>query len=182
MASIRALRTVLQFEKPVDYEVGMRANELEIRDFIKVFIVAATILNESKDKTTESIEDCKTLNGLAASLNDYLIFKSKQPVVELPTEMTACFGVFPLEECSIAFDFAPFNNNVSTEMLMFTWDEIRIINNALILAKSTVERNRLDATLPEEQLTQNEEMGAIIENIATSFSSFVIDCDPLNKL
>lgn len=179
MARIKALKTGLYFETEGDYEVGMRANEAEINDFIKVFNIAATILNE-QTKTPESIEESRTLYGLAASLSEYLIFKTKQPIVELPTELTANFGIFPLQKCSGFIEFQSFNN-VSTEMLMFSWEEIRILNNALILTKSVVESNRLNPTLSEVQLTQNEEMGAAIEGIANSFSSFVIDCDPLNK-
>jgi len=180
MARVQPLKTALLFESAGDYEVGMWANESEIRDFMKVFIIAATILNEQQVKTPESKDGCSVLNGLAASYNDYLLFKSKQPIVEKPTEVTANFGIFPLQKCSVMYEFQPLNN-VSTEILMYSWDEIRIINNSLTLAKSIVESNRLDKTLSELQLSQNEEMGATIENIVYSFSSFVVDCDPLNK-
>jgi hypothetical protein len=169
---IKVLKAGLQFESDGTYPVGITANEEELRDYMKVYLVAATILQECKEQTEDTLSGCKTLNQASEGLNNYLLFKSQQPVTEIPYEITRSFFTFPLERCSVFFQFQPYNN-VSTEMLFYSWDEIRWINNALSLAKSIVIENCKNPDLSEADLINYTEMGNIIENLVVSFSDFV---------
>lgn len=169
-----SLKAGLQFETDGTYPIGIRANEAEITDFMKVYLVAATILQECKQQTEDTLWGCKILNQASEGLNNYLLFKSNQPILEKPYEITTGFFTFPSERCSVLFEFQPYNN-VSTDMLLYSWDEIRWINKALSLAKSVVKDNCNNPNLSEADLINNTEMGNIIENLVVSFSGFVTD-------
>jgi len=163
---ITPVKAVLFFMSDGTYPVGMRCNELEIRDFIEVFNTMAEILKLQQFPTPESKDGYSVLNGLAASFNQYLDNKSTLPPTDLSTEVTADFHIYPLENCNVLYEFKPLNI-ISTEAIWFSWDEVRVINNSLTLAKS---------------LSQNEENSLLIENIVNSFASFIVDCDPLLKV
>jgi len=162
---IQPVKTALHIMSDGTYPIGMICNEIEIKNLIEVFNVAATILNEQPVPTHETRDGKSVLNGLAASFNEYLFNKSNLPVIELPTEVTADFQIIPIEACNILLEFQPLNN-VSTEVLWFSWDEMYVINNSLTMAKS---------------LSRNENYSSNIVDIVNSFSSFVINNDPLNK-
>lgn len=110
------------------YPACILSNSLFMEKFEEGLIASKASL---KPKTTESY----TAESLLTALSNYRISDQSKPK-DLPDEITEQFTLLPEKECNIDMLFKPLNN-VPTEVMFFTLNEIKNITQMFESALDT---------------------------------------------
>lgn len=121
------------------YPMCIWANEEFLHRFEDCLIVAKTLL----EPDTQSSD---TVDNIQKGLSNYKVHKAKLKE-DLPTEIEQHFGLLPNINASIDMVFKP-HNNVPTEALLYSFDEVQGIANALSLAMEKADHEQSEAINP----------------------------------
>lgn len=159
MSRIIPLQPSVTFEqKPTQsgefHQCYILSNERFIENFENTLIIAKTAINPDmiEYQTAESVLD---------GLSSYRVWRKEQEEreQEVPTEINEHFGLLPAKESTISFPFRP--ANTPTEVLLYSYSDIRNITNALKAACDA-----LDAEGDQERLER-------VLGIYDSFNDFL---------
>lgn len=165
MAKFFQLKVGLQFQYPGEYgDVIMNMNPAELSDFTSVFITAADIVNARALREPKSFEyesAAKTLNDVSSGFVAYSDYKNSLAVENNRIEIPAGFSLLESKEpMTILFPFKPVQQ-IPTDVIVFTKEEIYALGSALELARS------LSAQLVDVTSEQT------LINLTNSFSNFI---------
>lgn len=152
MARITPVQTVLIFNQQSTkdgsyYPCCVYANDLFIEKFEQSLIVAKTVI---EDEVLENV-----LTGISA----YREWKNERRE-DLPTEIKEHFALLPSQNCTLSMPFSPLNN-LPTDVMFFSHEEVVAVTQALQAATSTLEKEN------------DQERDLIVRQIAESFSDFL---------
>lgn len=155
MARLTPAQTVLTFNQTATengnfYPCCVYSNDTFMQKFEESLIVAKSVI-ELGTAQAELIENILT------GVSNYKVWKSGK-TEELTTEITEHFGLLPNQASTLSLPFQPFNNIV-TDILFYTYDEIQGIVEALQLATDILTE-------------QSDERIEIVKSISDSFNEF----------
>ncbi len=161
MARIIPLQTVLTFnqyatEKGDFYPCAVYVNDGFIENFESSLIIANTIIEPLSELSL-------LIDSVLKGLSDYKVWREKQ-ANELPDEIMEHFGLLPSVDSTISMPFKALNS-LPGEVLLYSYDEVRGITEALRTAAELLER--------ENDL----ERLSIVKPMADSFSDFLTSWD-----
>ena len=125
--------------------------------FISMFEAALIV---SKDLLDPSAVEYSTVENILTGLSEYRVWKANKEKTEIPltTEFTEHFALLPEQECNLDMIFKPYNN-VPTEAILYSHDEVTGIVSALKAALNVADT----------------EQSEIISPLFDSFNTFLTD-------
>lgn len=127
MASIKQIYPGLTFNHDGATGIGLVLNEEHMSNLSDTLILAGSILLTEGYKNEGDI-----LSDMGAGIVDYSTWKSEQPINEVTDEkFEPFFNLFPSHEANISILFKPTNENIPTDVILFTGVELEALDNAL---------------------------------------------------